>query len=406
MKERTPKQPHPAPLWWGPPKKFSERKNERKIGWLELFYDLVYVAAISQLTHAMSQHCSWETTGLSFLFFSFVFWSWVNGSQYYDLHGSDSIRTRLVTFWQILAVAAVGVTMQDAFNGHHVPLAIALIIVQLIITYLWWSIGLYDPGHRKFSIFYTSGYLAATALLLVSVFTTFHIAIFLWVIALLFNFSPPFTAAKRIQEDLKQRNEVYTASAALVERFGLFTIIVLAESILAIVGGVGEMKDKGPLLWITFIIAILITFLIWSLYFDMTSEQETKKGYNYMQLLMFLHYPILASLGILGASIRILIADANPIVCHDAEWMFCISLAVILFGIIGITTIMEEDEESRAYIKPVNKILFVAGILIISLPFFGLISTFTFLSIIVCILFVPVFIGIRHWVKYKFFNAE
>jgi len=68
--------------WWGPPKKFDERKNERKISWLELFYDLVYVAAIAQITHHLSNHLSWHELLYSFLLFSLIFWSWINGSQW------------------------------------------------------------------------------------------------------------------------------------------------------------------------------------------------------------------------------------------------------------------------------------------------------------------------------------
>src|SRR4249919_2953975 len=100
-------------LWWGPPKNFSDQKNERKISWLELFYDLVYVAAISQLTHHLAEHLSWSELAYTFLLFALIFWSWVNGSQYYDLHGNDSIRTRLFTFFQMLAVAAVAITISD-----------------------------------------------------------------------------------------------------------------------------------------------------------------------------------------------------------------------------------------------------------------------------------------------------
>ena len=63
-------------LWWGPPKNFAERKHERKISWLELFYDLVYVAAISQLTHHLAEHPSWHEAAYSFLLFALIFWSW------------------------------------------------------------------------------------------------------------------------------------------------------------------------------------------------------------------------------------------------------------------------------------------------------------------------------------------
>jgi len=43
-------------VWWGPPKKFSTHVEERKISWLELFYDLVYVIAISKITYYLSGH--------------------------------------------------------------------------------------------------------------------------------------------------------------------------------------------------------------------------------------------------------------------------------------------------------------------------------------------------------------
>src|SRR5215217_4510424 len=158
-------------LWWGAPKNFNERKNERKISWLELFYDLVYVAAIGQLTHQVAAHPSWRTAGYSFLLFALIFWSWVNGSQYYDLHGSDSIRTRLLTFWQMLAVAAVAITIPAVFEGHQQNFAVAFAVIQILITYLWWSVGLYDPSHRVFNKFYTFNYLIAFALLIISAFT-------------------------------------------------------------------------------------------------------------------------------------------------------------------------------------------------------------------------------------------
>ena len=163
----------PTNTWWGPPKNFSDRKNERKISWLELFYDLVYVAAIGQFTHHMSEHLSWGMLLYTFLLFSLVFWSWVNGSQYYDLHGSDGVRTRFFTLLQMLAVAAVAITINDAYDGHHQSFAIAFAVIELLINYLWWSTGIWDPSHRQFSIYYTVNYSIAFILLIISVFTSY-----------------------------------------------------------------------------------------------------------------------------------------------------------------------------------------------------------------------------------------
>jgi len=397
----------PTNTWWGPPKNFSDRKSERKISWLELFYDLVYVAAIGQFTHHMSEHLSWSVLGYTFLLFSLVFWSWVNGSQYYDLHGSDSVRTRFFTLLQMLAVAAVAITINDAYEGHHQNFAIAFSVIEVLINYLWWSTGIWDPSHRQFSIYYSINYGLAFVLLIVSVFTDHETATLLWWIVLLLNLTPSLIGARKVVTTLQQRGEVFSASAALIERFGLFTIIVLAESILAIVNGIAEVKDKEPAAWIAFILAVIICFLLWSLYFDMTSEQETKKGYGYLQWLIFLHFPLLASFGIAGACIKILMEDMHASENLNVQWIFCAALAIILLMIVCIASIMEEAEEDRSYIKPVSRLLIITSILILIVPVFGsYLNTISFLGIITLLLFVPVFVGVRSWVKFKFFDKE
>jgi len=393
--------------WWGPPKKFDERKNERKISWLELFYDLVYVAAIAQVTHHLSNHLSWHELLFSFLLFSLIFWSWINGSQYYDLHGSDSIRTRLLTFWQMLGVAAVAITIPDAYEGHHQNFAIAFAIIELLITYLWWSVGIYDRSHRVFNIYYTVNYLIAFALLITSVFFTNGTAMILWVIVLVLNLTPGLIGARTVVTVLKQRGQVFSASATLVERFGLFTIIVLAESILGTVNGIAEVKDKAPSAWIAFILGILISFLLWSIYFDMTSEQETKKGYSYLQWFLILHFPLLMALSVIGACFKILLTGILVGVSNEVRWMFCIAIATILFVVVAITKIMEEDDESRSYIRPVSRLMVVISICILLIPLFSYyIGTNGFLSVIAILLFIPVFIGVRSWVLYRFFDKR
>jgi len=339
------------------------------------------------------------------LLFSLVFWSWVNGSQYYDLHGSDSIRTRFFTLLQMLAVAAVAITINDAYEGHHQSFAIAFAVIEVLISYLWWSTGIWDPSHRQFSIFYTTNYNIAFVLLIVSAFTSYHSSIIIWSIVLLLNLTPPLTGARTIINGIKKRGEIFSASAALVERFGSFTIIVLAESILAIVSGIAEVKDKDPAAWIAFILGVVITFLLWSLYFDMTSEQETKKGYSYLQWFVFLHFVLLASFGIVGACIKSILADMDASRHMTVQWIFCIALTVILVMIVGIASIMEQDEEGRSYVKPVSRLLIVTGVLILIVPIFGnYLNTILFLAIIAALLFIPVFVGIKSWVQFKFFT--
>lgn len=393
--------------WWGPPRDYTLRPYERKISWLELFYDLVYVAAISQLTHHLAAHPTWPTAGFSFLLFAMIFWSWVNGSQYYDLHGTDSIRTRLVTFWQMLAVAAVAITLRDAYLGAHRAFAFSFAMVQIMITYLWWSVGFYDPSHRVFSRFYTFNYLLAFALLIVSGFTDRETAVALWVAVLILDLTPPLTVARTIRKVLGERGQEFSASATIVERFGLFTIIVLAESILATVSGIAELERKPPGIWAAFILSIFIAFLLWSLYFDMTSEQEAKKGYGNAQRFNFLHFPLLAALSVVGACIKVLLSHSGEMLDATVCWMICVALTTILYLVVAITRVMEEHEEDRSYIRPVSRLLQGIGAMLLLVPLFcAYLTTVKFLSILALILLVPVLVGIRSWVLFRFFGEN
>ncbi|HEY0355359.1 MAG TPA: low temperature requirement protein A, partial [Flavisolibacter sp.] len=247
--------------------------------------------------------------------------------------------------------------------------------------------------------------LLALALLIISWFTSFQTATILWIFVLLLNLTPGLIGARTIVRVIKERGQVFSASGTLVERFGLFTIIVLTESILGTVSGITRAKDQHPTVWFAFILGILIAFLLWSLYFDMTSEQETKPGYSYMQYLIFLHFPLLASLGVIGACMKVLLGNVDDTSLGTLYWVFSIALAVILITTAGIAAIMKEEEEDRAYITPVSKILFVASAVVLLIPLFS--SYFTpiaFLSIVAAILLVPVTIGIKSWVNYKFFS--
>jgi low temperature requirement protein LtrA len=204
---------------------------------------------------------------------------------------------------------------------------------------------------------------------------------------------------------LRKRGQVFTASAALVERFGLFTIIVLAECILGTVSGITEAKHQ-PAAWAAAALAILIAFLIWSLYFDMTSEQETKEGYGYMLSLIYLHYPLLFSLSIVGACTKVMLLGMAGGAPGTVQWMFSAAISTILLMVVGLTRIMREEEEDRAYIRPVSKLLLAIAALVMAVPLPGrYLGTLPFLALIACLLLLPVVIGIRSWARYKFQDA-
>jgi low temperature requirement protein LtrA len=167
-------------VWWQRPRQYSEQEEERRITFLELFYDLVYVVIIAELAHALSSNISIG----GFLQYTFLFlmiwWAWFNGAMYHDLHGNNDIRTRVMTFLQMMAVGTMAVFANRAMDSGSSGFALSYGAFLLIITYLWWRTGVHEKAHRPLSVPYTITYLLASTLTLGSVFIMAPWRFYLW----------------------------------------------------------------------------------------------------------------------------------------------------------------------------------------------------------------------------------
>jgi low temperature requirement protein LtrA len=114
-----------------------DRPPERHVTFLELFYDLVYVVLIVQLAHSLSQHIDPSSIGRYLALFFVVWWAWLNGTLYHDIHGNNDIRTRVFTFMQMFTVAAMAVFAHNAIGEGSKGFALSYAAFQLILTFLW-----------------------------------------------------------------------------------------------------------------------------------------------------------------------------------------------------------------------------------------------------------------------------
>ena len=89
----------------------------RTVSFLELFYDLVYVAVIAQAAHHLAEHVSTRGAGEFAIVFSLVWIAWVNGSLYIEIHGRDDGRTRVIVFTQMSVLVLLAVFTGDAADG-------------------------------------------------------------------------------------------------------------------------------------------------------------------------------------------------------------------------------------------------------------------------------------------------
>ncbi len=294
-------------IWWGPPKKFSIHIAERKISWLELFYDLVYVIVISKITRYLAGHPSVPGLLDYGYLFAMTFWGWYNGSMYHDFYGSPGIRTRFMTLWQMLAVGALAVSLDSPPESILNRATIAILFLQLFITYLWWSVGLYDREYRKLNLTHTIWFLGAFVLLITTFWVPFPYKRIIFWVALVINHIPFVLMAKRYEKS----NVNFTLSPNMTERLGLFTIIIFGEAILGVVNGVSHLPVLDINVWLCFCLGIVIVFALWWIFFSIIADRKCKEGMQTGNVMSLLYLPTLSSLGMVGAAFPALMENTT-----------------------------------------------------------------------------------------------
>jgi low temperature requirement protein LtrA len=339
--------------WWGPPKKFDRPEEERKVSWLELFYDLVYVIAISRITHQLALETSLGAFIEYTFLFTLIFWGWLNGSMYHDLHGNEGLRTRLMTLWQMMIIAALAVEIELTPMNNYRNITVVFMIMQLYITYMWWSIGFYDRSHRRYNMPYTILYLLAFALMGASMF--FPVA---WLkaivpVILVCNYAPPFIAQVLLRRD----NSDLNLSPSMAERLGLFAIIVFGEVVLGVVNGISNTGVPGLRGWLNFALAISIVFSLWWIFFTLVAQRLVKRGFNNASRLELLYIPSLISLGLIAVSFTSFFEPQHEIPLRKLGY----AIAVFLGSVSLMMNLLVFPPKFIALKKPAHRSLLVTA---------------------------------------------
>lgn len=291
-------------LWWQVPRNLADRPSHRQVTFLELFYDLVYVVLIAELTNSFASRLDGTHLAQFVFLFFIVWWSWLNGSTYHEIHGNNDIRTRVFTFMQMFAVAAMAVFAHDAFGETAAGFAVSYAIFQLILGYLWWRTGVYDEKHRPLSQPYTAAYLFNSVLFIASVFVSPTMRMGMWLLAVIIALLLPFITFSLGRNNPEVRAQIdlsLTPTNSLVERFDLLTIIVLGEVIVRVVQGVAAHQDLTIQIGVIGGMGMLVAVGLWWLYFDFVSHHHPRHGREILWL--YAHLPLTVGIATSGAAV-------------------------------------------------------------------------------------------------------
>lgn len=298
--------------------------DEGKVSWLELFYDLAFVAVIGTVGHVLVKPDSdYRILGQFLLFFIPVWWAWVGQAFYLSRFQHDALSSRVTTLAQIMVLVVMATSVAPAVKGETALFAgcYAALRVILIGQYLYtaWHV----PESRPLTTRYAAGFSVAAGLWIISTFVPAPVTYGLWLTALLIDFFTPFTAGVH-------NVRIPPHAAHIPERFGLFTIIVLGEEVLAAMRGLSEAVWT-PVNLAMAALGLVLAFSVWWIYFEGVRGADhvrlNSSSVSNFRRWLYSHLPLHLGIVVMAMGFeRFLLKEKPPI---EARIEFAVAIAVI-----------------------------------------------------------------------------
>ncbi|WP_429842128.1 low temperature requirement protein A [Brevibacillus sp. FIR094] len=276
---------------------------EKKVTWLELFYDLLFVAAVSKANHVLL-HSSHGTISVEYLIkfvliFIPIWWSWVGQTLFNNRFGQDISNHRIFMVFQLFFVLIMTASLSVNFDRYYIPFFVGYIGSRALTAIQYLTVHKSNRTHQRM--------------------TAKHLGTYFWIGIVISTFSLFFDSwiryvilyagiAVDIMLPLFSRRYLIitpTHTHHLLERFGLFTLILIGESVISIL----TVLQSSSWTW-TSILFALFTFVLviamWWQYFDNLEKKVSKEMQTAGQTIIYGHLFIYVSMGFIAASIQLL----------------------------------------------------------------------------------------------------
>jgi low temperature requirement protein LtrA len=279
----------------------NARTEERVIP-LELFFDLVFVFALTQVTALMSDDPSWQGLGRGLLILAALWWAWAAYAWLTNEIDADEDVPRIAMFASMTAMLIAALAAPNAFGDDGVIFGCAYFVVRVM------HIVMFAEATPNLAVHEAAVRLARTAipapvLLIAAGFLDGPAQAALWVVALAIDYGGTLVFGV---------SGFRVSASHFAERFGLIMIIALGESIVAIgVGAAGLELDSGLL--IAAALGVLIACALWWAYFDwmaihaervLSRAQGDDRALIARDAFSYLHLPMVAGIILVALGIK------------------------------------------------------------------------------------------------------
>ena len=277
---------------------------------LELFFDLVFVLAITQCTQLMSDDPSWGGLARGLLVLGVLWWAWVGYAWLTSVVDPEDDAVRGVIFVAMAALLVVALCVPRAFENLALTFALAYAVVRVAHIGLFWIASRDDPVLRKSVAGLAVSTAIGTGILASASLVDGFAQGALWALALALDMGGPYLIPTEGWKLVPRH---------FAERHGLIVIIALGESIVAIGLGVGDALTFGQ--GAAAVIGIGLAAGMWWLYFDVVAlvaarrleRAEVGQRQNEMarDSYSYLHLPMVAGIVLVALGMKKTLGDVE-----------------------------------------------------------------------------------------------
>ncbi|WP_203746990.1 low temperature requirement protein A [Actinoplanes cyaneus] len=272
---------------------------------LELLFDLTFVVAaghiVDQLAHSLEAGHGWSALGTFLVVFFAVWWAWMNFTWFASGYDTDDVPYRLFTMLQMAGVLVLAAGVPAGFeHGDFRGITIGYLIMRAGLIAQWIRAAVSDPRHRGVSQRSALGFSLAQIGWLLRLLLPAPLALPSAVALAVADMAVPLWAERAGGASWNPHH--------IAERFGLFTIILLGESVLAastaVESALHVAGHKGSLAVVA-VSGLVLVFALWWLYYLQPAGEGLQRRRHLAYVWGYGHYGVFAALAALGAGLEV-----------------------------------------------------------------------------------------------------
>ncbi len=324
--------------------------EHRAATWLELFYDLVFVVAVAALGHRLlldhDLAGTWAYIGL----FLPLWWSWASYTFYADRYDTDDLIQRLLAVAQMVAIAFMAASISGDESDSMAAFAAAFVTARVILLTMYVRAYRHVAETQKLVAGYLRGFSAGGLLWLISIWVPSPLRFVLWGAGLAIDLATPYLIRK-------EQARAPLSVSHLPERFGLFTILVLGESIAAVVAALSHFEwAAGPT--VRAALGVITATSLWWLYFDNLEGSVVRRRKGQAKAWkptawIYSHLPLAIALTATGIGLEFLVSEEPEVGATMVAWGMAASLVAMAGIIVATERGRDRQDANQALVRVV-----------------------------------------------------